>query len=190
MRTSSFASSAIRVVLFFLMSAVATAATLQVDQQQTSVNLSIGPIAIGGASNQKLAQTVTAGVTGKLLRVDLPIGCSTGELVIEIQGIAFDGKPNGDVLSRRVFRGNSLPANTDDFKSFPLRRPVPLQAGDRFAIVMRNETGQCAISSGILGDPYPAGEFFFDDLVNNVGWIPNSDFDDSDLPFQTWMRVD
>jgi hypothetical protein len=42
------------------------------DQQQPIVNLAVGGNAIGGGSQQMLAQTVTAGQSGELAEVQLP----------------------------------------------------------------------------------------------------------------------
>ena len=46
------------------------------DQEQPTIDTSPGFVfGIGGASEQKLAQVVTAGLTGNLTEVDLSLGC-------------------------------------------------------------------------------------------------------------------
>src|SRR5438128_7928526 len=67
------------------------------DQEQPTIDTSPGFVfGIGGASEQKLAQVFTPGLTGNLTEVDLSLACE-GDLTIQIQG-ASDGKPNGVIL--------------------------------------------------------------------------------------------
>src|SRR6185503_2723590 len=48
-----------------------------VDQMQPVIDETVGPLAIGGASEQQLAQTVTVARGGHLRGVFLPIGCDS-----------------------------------------------------------------------------------------------------------------
>src|SRR5262249_13510060 len=69
-----------------------------IDQQQPIIDSTAGGLAIGGSSEQKLAQVVTAGVSGFLTGIRLPVSCGTGQLIVEIQGVDQD-IPNGIVLT-------------------------------------------------------------------------------------------
>src|ERR1700730_16988384 len=67
-------------------------------------------------ATQDLAQTVTAGITGALTKLSMPVGCSVTSpadpnvegLVVEIQGVTA-GLPNGVVLTSQTFPGATLP---------------------------------------------------------------------------------
>ena len=137
------------------------AATLGlIDQQQLRVSPS-GLPAIGGQSKQQLAQVVTAGLTGSLVAVWLPVDCSPfslppSDLHLEIQGVSA-GLPNGLVLASQTIPGSDLP-------DFGLRRlafsaPASFSAGEQFAMVLTS-TGHCRTSLGSIGDPYLAGSAF------------------------------
>src|ERR1051326_6178972 len=65
-----------------------------IDQQQPVIDLTVGGLAIGGDSQQKVAQVVTAGISGFLTEVRFPITCQSADLIVEIQGVT-DQKPNG-----------------------------------------------------------------------------------------------
>ena len=131
-----------------------------IDQQQLSVS-PIGRPAIGGQSKQQLAQVVTAGLTGSLVAVWLPVDCSPfslppSDLHLEIQGVSA-GSPNGLVLASQTIPGSDLP-------DFGLRRlafsaPASFSAGEQFAIVLTS-TGHCRTLLGSIGDPYLAGSAF------------------------------
>jgi len=154
-----------------------------VDQQQTAFSTSF-TFAVGGGSNQKLAQVVTAGLSGTLTEVRLPVACSTGSsLIVEIQGVSA-GIPNGVVLASQVHTG--LPTPVPTFQSLTFSSPTSFTAGTQFAIVLRS-TGVCQTFRGPVGNPYVGGDAFFQSLPNppNV-WISISvGTGEFDLPFQT-----
>ncbi len=56
-----------------------------IDQEQPVIDTTVGGLAIGGGSQQQLAQVVTAGITGRLTAVRFPVACSTGSLTVEMQ---------------------------------------------------------------------------------------------------------
>jgi len=56
--------------------------------------------AIGGPSEQKLAQVVTPAVTGSLTEVRFSATCGSA-LTVEVQGVS-DGLPNGAVLATQT----------------------------------------------------------------------------------------
>ena len=155
------------------------------DQEQPTIDTSPGFVfGIGGASEQKLAQVVTAGLTGNLTEVDLSLGC-VDDLTIQIQGAA-GGKPNGVSLGTSV-NAASGPFPTT-FRSFVLATPVPVTAGAQYAIVL-STAGSCGIWPGPVGDPYPGGNAFFDSRPNPAGiWEPlGLGNGRADLPFRTFV---
>lgn len=160
-------------------------ATSVLDQEQPTIDTSVGFVfAIGGGSEQKLAQVVTPGLTGTLTEVDLSLACE-GDLTIQIQGVS-GGKPNGVVLGTFVTPA-PVPFPTT-FRSFVLPSPVAVTAGVQYAIVL-SSTGSCGIWPGPVGDPYPGGNAFFDSRPNPPGiWellsIGNGR---ADLPFRTFV---
>ncbi|MEX2153662.1 MAG: hypothetical protein WD825_10010 [Gemmatimonadaceae bacterium] len=159
-----------------------------VDQQQPTIDTSpgIGNLAIGGGSEQLLAQVVTAGVSGTLGEVRFPVACDAGALVVEIQGVT-SGEPNGVVQASQTVPAASLPtfaADPTGFRKIVFSAPASVTAGNKFAIVLKNLTGSCGLLQGPVGDPYLGGEGFFDSRPNQVGvWVLLGER--HDLPFQT-----
>jgi hypothetical protein len=162
-----------------------------IDQMQPVVDLTVGVVyAIGGQSEQKLAQTVTADMGGRLRGVFLPLTCGSGQLVIEIRTLDGD-TPSDVVLTRRTFPAWSIPyIGPGIFRFFWLGLwPLAFAPGDRFAVVLLNPTGSCVIFQGPLGDSYTGGEGFFEALPNPPGWVPFSETETHlDLPFITVIR--
>jgi hypothetical protein len=155
-------------------------AASQVDQQQPVIDITVGGLAIGGGSQQKLAQVVTVGISSFLTEVRFPIA---------------DEEPNGIVLNSETFAGEELPAyapNPVSFRSFSFSRPTMFLAGDQLAIVLKSSGSSalegCGIFQGPAGDSYARGRAFFDARPNPEGvWICLCDFAGGgfDLPFQT-----
>lgn len=158
------------------------------DQEQPNADTGIGGLAIGGTSEQMLAQTVTVGRTGALTEVRLPIACSTGSAVVEIQGVDASGKPDGVTLGARQVPGSLLPSTFPPaFQTFRFGSRLFFKAGQRFAIVLRvNKLPKsCGVFQGPTGDPYADGELFYDARPNPPGWLPAGG--GRDLPFETLM---
>jgi hypothetical protein len=169
-----------------------------IDQQQPVIDVNVGGSAIGGDSQQKLAQVVTVGVSGFLTEVRFPIACVAADLIVEIQGVTNE-KPNGVVFTSESFAGANLPnffpnPGFVSFRSFPFSRPALLSAGDRIAIVLKS-TGAtaaqgCGIFQGPVGDSYAGGKAYFEARPNAEGvWVCLCEFPGGrfDLPFQTLM---
>jgi hypothetical protein len=155
------------------------------DQEQPTIDTSPGFVfAIGGGSQQKLAQVVTPGRTGNLTEVDLSLACD-GDLTIQAQEVS-GGKPSGVVLGTLVTTA-PVPFPTT-FRSFVLPSPIAVTAGAPYAIVL-SSTGSCGIWPGPVGDPYLAGDAFFDSRPNPPGiWEPLSLGNGrADLPFRTFV---
>jgi len=165
-------------------------ATPMIDQQQPVIVNTVGGVAIGGTYEEKLAQVVTSGISGVLTEVRFPVACSSGDLVVEIQGVNAEGQPNGVVLTSQTIPGTSLPSffpEVASFRSLPLSAPVSFSAGDRFAIVL-SSAGECGVFQGPIGDSYSEGNAYFDARPNQKGvWVCICNFagERFDLPFQT-----
>ena len=168
------------------------AALAVVDQQQSTIDATVGVFAIGGDSHQKLAQTVTTGISGLLTAVRVPVVGDSGDLILEIQGVA-SGEPNGVVLASAEFASATLPSvfpAPPSFRTLLLTVPVAFSSGDAFAIVLQS-LGSFGVSQGPPGDSYAGGNLFFDALPNPPGWVCNCEFAEAsfDLPFQTLVDL-
>ena len=167
----------------------ANATPIVIDQQQPAVDLTVGGLGIGGGSNseQMLAQVVTAGISGVLTEVRLPVGADSGDLIVEIESVT-GGRPNGVVLASESFPAATLPPVTlpPDFVRLPFDSPTAFLAGDAFAIVLRTG-GSFGIFQGPPGNSYQGGDAYFDARPNPPGWVPLGP-PTFDLPFQTVVQ--
>lgn len=148
--------------------------------------------ALGGPTNQVLAQTVTVGIGGRLPEVRVPIGCSSGTVVAEIRDVDVTGEPGTTVLVRRRYRADFFPVIVSaTFQPLRLGGRVRVSVGDRVAIVLSNPTGSCGVQPGPSGDPYAGGTGFSSDDLDPGVWVPlNTGMGSTDdLPFQTYVRV-
>lgn len=155
-------------------------ADLVVDQQQPDLDPAGGTLAVGGDSGQKLAQTVMAGMTGPMTQVELPIGCASGTLIVDIVALDADGRPGARVLGSESIPAADLPSGSG-VASIDVDPPVDVREGRRFAIVLRNPTGACGLASPPGRDTYARGRSYFDARPNPPGWIERG----GDLPFKT-----
>jgi len=172
-------------LVIFLAIGLWVAADTTIDQQQPIIDGTVGGLAIGGYYNQSLAQIVTAGMTGSHLDERFPIAGDSGNLVIEIQGVGPEDKPNGVVLTSQAFDSADYPSqypSPPTLRSFRFSTPVPFSAGDRFAIVL-SASGDWGIFQGPPGNPYPGGDAWYCESAWPA-WMPlgTAAFD---LPFQT-----
>jgi len=168
--------------------ALAGPPALQVDQQQPAIDAGEVTLAIGGPDRgQKLAQTFTVGLDGRLAGVGLPIGCADGRLDLQIQGVTATGEPDGVALVERSYAATTLPEIVPaTFVELSLPRRLRVAVGDTLALVLANESGTCGVASSPDGDSYPGGRAWFDSPPNDPGWIPNAPLrPEDDLPFQT-----
>ena len=97
-----------------------------------------GFLAIGSEVQQKLAQTVTAGRSGWVVRIDLPVGCvGSGDLVLTLTDVTAAGLPGDRALgTTRVPAADLYPTEPSSFREIPLAAPIALRAGERFAITL------------------------------------------------------
>lgn len=163
-------------------------AEVRVDQEQPTTTVT--PSAIGGTSEQVLAQSFTAGTSGDLVAIRLPVACSSGTLVVQIQSLNSDGEPSGRILASAMVPASDLPPPPSDFREITFDPPFAQREGERYAIVLKNIEGTCSILSGPSGDSYTGGQFFYDARPNPPGWVGGKDrpaprSTPGDMPFQT-----
>lgn len=137
---------------------------------QQNLDATSGTSAIGGGSEQMLAQTFTIEREGTLAGIYLPIGCSDGILEIEIRNVEAD-EPGSIVHSSQVFEADDIVRDVSVFERFRITA-LTVAAGDRLAFVLKNESGSCGMARGPVGDSYTGGEGYFDARPNAPGWRP------------------
>ena len=164
------------------------------DQEQPTIDSTVGGLAIGGTSQQKLGQTFTAGLTGTLTEIALPVACDAGAtLAVEIRDVAGAG-PGATVLASTSVPGASLPQffpAPPAFRTISFPSGAAVTAGTSYALVLTAGDPGCGIFRGPVGDPYAAGDLYFDALPNAPGWVCVCDFANErrDLPFRTYVTV-
>ena len=126
--------------------------------------------AIGGNSDQILAQTFTVQRDGFLTGIYLPLGCSDGILNIEIRDVE-ENLPGTVVLSESSYEADEIRSGVTIFEL--LRFPeVSVEAGLKLSFVLRNDSGSCGMSRAPEGDTYSGGEAYYDARPNAPGWRP------------------
>ena len=160
-----------------------------IDQEQVNVDTG-STLAVGGASEQKLAQVFTAGLNGKLSHITVPIGCQpSAKLTVNIEK-TVGGAPAGSILAQEVLAGSLFPAIVPSpgvgFRIVQFSSPADVFAGDQYAIVLEASGGSCGVYPGPLGDSYAAGGAFFDARPNPPGWVAMLPV--LDLAFQTFVE--
>jgi hypothetical protein len=180
------------ILVFFLASVLLAHPTI--DQEEVIVDMTVGGLAIGGPSDEKLAQTFTAAHTGCLTHITVPIGCDPTEtLLVQIQQTT-GGVPNGTVLLSETFAGSLFPGLSPSsvqggFRIIEFKKPLFISAGTEYAIVLHAGFAGCGWFQGPLGDPYLRGHAYFDARPNPPGWVRNGVFGRDDQPFQTYVEV-
>lgn len=173
--------------------AMTAAARPYVDQQSPYGTETI-VVGNDAGRNRIVAQTVTAGLTGDLMRVELTIGCDGGALILEVVNLAPRSSLPGTVVrSRTTIDAASIP-NPPEVRTFDLDRWPSMSGGDQFAIVLRNETGSCTAVKGPMapdGSSYPGGEGYFRNAgATSIAWLQFLDFGKTgDLGFKTIVNV-
>jgi hypothetical protein len=180
---------------------VNAAPILDQEQPQFFTLFERGGIALGGNSEQKLAQVVTAGITGDLVKVATVLACSASSpspfnVVLEIRGVTTDGSgrrvpDNLVVKTSQVIPDTEFPvAPNIDFVEVTLAVPVSVVVGDEFAIVWTApSTTFCVTAQTPSGDLYGGGDGYFDSRPNVPGvWVPLSLSGFNDLAFKTFVE--
>jgi hypothetical protein len=157
----------------------------QADTAQDSVYFVIpGVITVG--------ETFTAGRTGPLSRVDLPLSVSVGGagLTVSIETVAL-GFPTGTVLASALVADSSMSTYTSPpppnypFVQVVFSSPPHVIAGTTYVVVLTSSSGEygaSADSGGGLGGAYAGGE-----IVRFFGGSWHSDV--GDLTFRTFVDV-
>ena len=145
-------------------------------------------LAVGGPVNTVVSQTVTAGLSGRLRAVDVPIGCESGELILEIRDVDAAGQPGPTLHYSEPYDIVDFPGPvTATFRRIRLRgMPVRFAAGDRFTISLGNPTGSCGLWPGLVGDPYAGGTGWGDGDDGPISPLSLSGTDD--MAFRTFVQ--
>jgi hypothetical protein len=180
-----FIASAASGALLLGVAASASAGTL--DQQQTS----FGPVTSGAInSSQSLAQTFTAGITGRLDEADLVLSkffSPTDPVTIEIRNAA-GSLPGTTVLASGSIPISAIPNDPDAaFVPAMFATPAPVTAGTQYALVAwsTNTTGNPGWSFQQGTDSYPGGAG-----LNSQASPPSSEWNQppgDDFAFKTYV---
>ena len=181
-----------RRILLLLVLACTANADVVLDQEQPLIEPAHGTRALGGATEQKLAQSVTAGISGRLVEVHVPVACGSGEVILEIFGVSDSGAPASPAVAREILPAAEFARLTDPpaFHRFVIDPAPRFAAGDRFMIALRDKSGACEMWLSPAGDTYPPGDGWF---VNNTppttDWTRNADTPElfEDFPFKTFV---
>jgi hypothetical protein len=166
-----------------------------VDQQQPAIDPSANTLAIDNNPNsqQKLAQSFTVGVDGRLREIQIPVGCASGRLWLEIVDLDSSGAPGSTVLKSSVVNANRLNQTIGGagtaFLAIQIRGRLDVRRGQKLAFILRNDKGSCGMANGPAGDTYSGGEAFYDARPNPPGWIRPSPGSALDYPFKTIIRT-
>ena len=174
--------------IFVLVAAPAFAAEPVLDQSAPADPAAATTLAL--SSTQKLIQSFTAGLTGRLAELGLPIGCDSGEVIVEIYDADPAGLPiEGTRRLHRTYDANLFPTIvTAEFQPLLLGGRVGVTAGERLAIVLSNPSGFCGIQLSLPGDAYLDGTGWYDDPTDTFPPAPLGNGTD-DLAFQTFVRL-
>ena len=177
-------------LLFFSMSGVAFAAQPEFETEQVNLDTS-GLLALGGSSQQRLAQAFEVYRTGYLSHLTLPMSCQPkAEVHVTIEKTS-GGVPNGSILAYEEVPGyvfSSVPTPAVGFRIVEFGAPARLGPG-QYAFTLTAKGGDCGVYAGPVGDSYPGGRGYFEALPNPPGWIELFDAAGTrDLAFQVFMR--
>ena len=185
------------VLTISLLAASAAQAALVLDQEQARIRPGAGGAGwpVGGDVEYMLAQTVTVGVDGRLVQIEIPAICEGGVLVAEIRNVVAGA--GGEIPGTRVLSRGSVPARELPpeegfvFRTVDLEPAAPMEAGDEFAIVLKNETGRCEIGMGGSSDDYPPGRSVFRDVRTSPGaWLFTGGLGEpDDMAFRTFVET-
>ena len=170
--------------------AVAPASAGTVDQQQTGHGNNAA--VIGYDSGWLWTQVITAGRSGGLDQVDLPLyrdDATTGPLTVEIRD-APGGVPGSNVLASASLPATAVPAPGFNLPvpdvAVPFASPAPVLAGSQYAIVAHSSNSEIYYWWGGPGNVYAGGQGFYSDpAIAPTTWTP--DFFISDFVFKTYV---
>jgi hypothetical protein len=182
LHSSVFAALVVAATL--LVPNLAMAGTL--DQQQPTV----ATIAWNAHSTQNVAQTFTAGLSGKLDQIDLSLnksGTPPVPLIVELRDVSA-GLPGGAVLASQSVLASSVVASPGSgWVSFAFPTPGSVTAGTQYAIVAHSAAmfpDTYAWSQGAGTDPYAGGAAYLASPPTTA-WTPVPG--PTDFAFKTYV---
>ena len=187
MRISSIIRRSVILVCTVGFAGVVQAVPIVDQQSPTDASLPFSH-AIGGSSEQILAQVVTTGITGDLVGLELPVG-GIGGLTAEIRDVV-GGLPGSSILFSETFEAGLEPTAFGTFRTIMFSTGISFSAGDMFAIVL-SSIGAYGMAPAPVGDAYAGGDAFFDSRPNPPGeWVDLSlGTGIRDLAFRTLVSV-
>ena len=147
--------------------------------------------AIGNYSGPEFveAQTFTAGLTGRMHTVALPLWTAGehGRYLLTVQGVSVSGTPNGSVLARRAIDTCRL-RTAGLWQDYAFATPANVVANQRYALVLaRDPVDPLGTSNGVWrGSPstYTRGNHYWQDLTAGPAWN-----DATPLAFRTYVSA-
>jgi hypothetical protein len=129
------------------------------------------PFELGSTAYRAMSFPVT--VSGSLTILTLPIFCSSGDLVLSVQGLDGAGRPNGVNLATQQFvSGSGVPTSSQGAVDYVFDNPANVIAGTSVAVVARS-LGSCGWFVSTAGN-YAGGNGFFSS--NGSSWGNTADF--------------
>lgn len=118
-----------------------------------------------------MAQSFTAGISGELTQLELPVFCPSGNLTVELRS-ASGNQPTATILaSTTLVGGVDVPtANSGGLITIPFPTPATVSAGSSYAIVL-TVTGRC---DWFTADAYGGGAGYLS--TNATFWQGVGDF--------------
>ena len=153
------------------------------DQQQTQISSSAFSIGM----NQTVAQTFTAGITGKIDEVDLHLGylvAPTAALTVEIQS-ASGGVPTGTALASSSIPTSAV-TSSSAFIPVTFTSQASVAAGTQYAIVASSTTPAVNTwewTDAASTNPYPGGTALYAPPGSSA-WANDTT---ADLTFKTYV---
>ena len=136
------------------------------------------------------SQTFQAGITGLLSTIILSLFKfgSAPNLIVEIQGVNGNDKPDGNVLASQEIPAASIPISTEEV-IIDFTAPTEVVSGSNYSIVLHakadgGDASNLLYSSGKYGSPpYTNGEYVYS-LNSGSTWTIDSLID---LYFKTYV---
>ena len=159
---------------------------LDIDQSKKVVDEP--PLVIGGPSGQELSQYFQPTQNGDMTAIALPIGCSSGTLIIEFHE-PFLGFPDGLISDRTYVQAEDLPNSANDFVFIELDTPLPVGFfDDAKSLVLKNPTGACELIPASEGNQLNFEGAAFRAGPNTPWQELGAIYDFDDLAFRTYLR--
>lgn len=157
-----------------------------IDASNRVVDFTVGGSAIGGTSEQVLAQTIMVEFGGRVDGFYLPVSCDKGDLLVEIRDVQ-GSLPGTRILDSIAIPAVQLPGSAASFGQFRfigLRGGLKVGPGEMIALVLSNPNGVCGIAKSTFASNYPGGRSYYDARPNPAGaWVSNTCPSPDDLPF-------